>query len=463
MAVEPFRKPRGQDAKAAAQHVQSQLLGERVGDLLGQAREQRGESLADVGKSLRIRQPYLEAIERGDHDALPGLTYAIGFVRAYAAYLELDVPDMVRRYKEEAGTQGAGADLHFPTPLPEGRIPTRAILVLALLLTALAYVGWWWFTTEDRKIADLIPALPSSISNLLEEPAMPAQPATQPQPDAQPSVSEPEASDTPASSGMDTVPAEPAGSSTAATQPATGLPASATPPVVSPAPVTVPTAQAPAASVSAAAPATVTPAPAASAPVPAPAVPAPVAAPSSAANTAAQGAATSAAPAPQRTAPTSTLAPSPVQDTATVSEEAESDTAPPDPEPIAPASGQIATAPVVEAPAAPAPAASSRRVFGAENSGSRIEVTATGDAWVEFRDAAGQLVFTRVLREGDVYHVPNQPGLRLQTGNAGALSFKVDGAVMPSIGPSGSVRRNVLIEPGALQSAGTETQPAGGN
>ena len=216
---------------------------------------------------------------------------------------------------------------------------------------------------------------------------------------------------------------------------------------------------APAASASAVAPVTVTPAPASTTPVPAPAAQAPVAAPSAAANTTAQGGATSVAPAPQRTAPTPATAPAPVQDTAIASEESESDTAPPDPEPIAPA-GQTAAAPVVEAPTAPAPVTSSRRVFGAENSGSRIEVTATGDAWVEFRDATGQLVFTRVLREGDVYHVPNQPGLRLQTGNAGALSFKVDGAVMPSIGPSGSVRRNVLIEPGALQSAGAETQPA---
>ncbi len=457
MAVEPFRKPRGQDAKAAAQHVQSQLVGERVGDLLGQAREQRGESLADVGKSLRIRQPYLEAIEKGDHEALPGLTYAIGFVRAYAAYLELDVPDMVRRYKEEAGTQGAGADLHFPTPLPEGRIPTRAILVLALLLTALAYVGWWWFTAEDRKIADLIPALPSSISNLLEEPAMPAQPAAIPRPVAQPAVSAPEASETPAPSGMNTVPAGPAGSSMDATQSAAGPSDGATPPAASPAPVTVPTAQAPAAAVSAAAPATVTPAPATPASAATPVAPA--AAPASVAGSAAQGPATSAAPAPQRTAP----AAAPGQDAAAVSEESESDTAPPDPEPITPA-GQVAAAPVVEAPAAPTPATSSRRVFGAENSGSRIEVTATGDAWVEFRDAAGQLVFTRVLREGDVFHVPNQPGLRLQTGNAGALSFKVDGAVLPPIGPAGSVRRNVLIEPGALQSAGSETQPsASGN
>lgn len=443
MAVEPFRKPRGQDAKAASQHMHSPLMGERVGHLLGQAREQRGESLADVAKALRIRQPYLEAIENGDHETLPGLTYAIGFVRTYATYLDLDVPDLVRRYKEEAGTAGAGADLHFPTPLPEGRIPTRAILVLALLLTAFAYVGWWWFSAEDRKVADLIPTLPDSISNLLEEPAVPAQPAAQPVTPTPEIAAAP--APAPAPAATDSAPVEPAGTSAEATQDAPAQPDTSAPIAVSPAPVTVPTAQAPAAAVSVPGPTTVTPAPA-GATSSSPTVTPP-----------AQGPATGAATAPA-------LAPAPADDQESVAtQEAETDTAPPDPEPIAPeapaAAASAADTPEASAPSAAVPSATAGRVFGTENSSSRIEVTATGDAWVEFRDASGQLVFTRVLRAGDVYHVPNQPGLRLQTGNAGALAFKVDGTALPPIGPAGSVRRNVLIEPEALQSSGAETQP----
>ena len=56
-----------------------------------------------------------------------------------------------------------------------------------------------------------------------------------------------------------------------------------------------------------------------------------------------------------------------------------------------------------------------------------------------------------MLREGEYYHVPNQSGLTLVTGNAGALKFSVDGEIVGDIGPLGTVRRNVLLDPQALK------------
>ena len=57
---------------------------------------------------------------------------------------------------------------------------------------------------------------------------------------------------------------------------------------------------------------------------------------------------------------------------------------------------------------------------------------------------------TRVLRSGDSYHVPNQDGLTLLTGNAGGLQIQVDGAALPKIGPIGVVRRDIPLEPTKL-------------
>ena len=83
-------------------------------------------------------------------------------------------------------------------------------------------------------------------------------------------------------------------------------------------------------------------------------------------------------------------------------------------------------------------------------------IKATGDSWVQVRDAQGTALFTRVLREGDIYRVPEQAGLRLATGNAGALQILVDGNPAPSLGGYGEVVRNIQLDPEKL-AAGTAT------
>ena len=63
------------------------------------------------------------------------------------------------------------------------------------------------------------------------------------------------------------------------------------------------------------------------------------------------------------------------------------------------------------------------------------------------RDDVGERPLqTRLLRPGNDYRVPDRPGLRLSTGNAGAIEILVDGEVVPSIGPIGQVRRDVALD-----------------
>ena len=87
------------------------------------------------------------------------------------------------------------------------------------------------------------------------------------------------------------------------------------------------------------------------------------------------------------------------------------------------------------------------RVFGADNADSRILVRAKMNSWIQVRDDNGnRLLLKRLLRTGDTYRVPNRPGLKLLTGNAGALEILVDGETVPSIGPVGAVRRSVALD-----------------
>ncbi len=67
-----------------------------LGAGLREVRERLGWKLPDIAEELRIRLPYLEAIERGDLSALPGQAYQTGFVRSYAQILGLDPEEILR-------------------------------------------------------------------------------------------------------------------------------------------------------------------------------------------------------------------------------------------------------------------------------------------------------------------------------------------------------------------------------
>jgi cytoskeleton protein RodZ len=68
---------------------------QNLGKELRTKREQLGYSLKDVAEHTRIRKVYLESLELGQFEALPGQAYLIGFVRVYAHYLGLDSDDLL--------------------------------------------------------------------------------------------------------------------------------------------------------------------------------------------------------------------------------------------------------------------------------------------------------------------------------------------------------------------------------
>lgn len=75
----------------------------RMDDLLNQfkiAREAKNETLESISQELKIPQHYLEAIENSDFHLLPGSVYAIGFIKNYAKFLNIDHADILSCFKE---------------------------------------------------------------------------------------------------------------------------------------------------------------------------------------------------------------------------------------------------------------------------------------------------------------------------------------------------------------------------
>ncbi len=144
-----------------------------VGAVLRTARRQDGLRIEDVATRLRIRRDYLRAIERGDFAALPGTSYALGFVRSYAEFLRLDGSRAVEAFKEETGGPSADEPLSFPVPAAEQRLP-RFWLVFAALVVAIGIYVYWASRQEQLfAVTEPVPPVPERILS-----AAPPPPAT---------------------------------------------------------------------------------------------------------------------------------------------------------------------------------------------------------------------------------------------------------------------------------------------
>lgn len=147
-------------------------LGLAVGAELRSRREERNQTIRDVADVVRIQTRYIEALEEGRIDHLPGRVYALGFVRTYAEYLGLDPNDMVARFKQEAKGLESQSDLSMPEPIDEGKAPTAAIIIVAILLAGAAYSAWYFMSGPDSRVADIVPEVPERLAGLAAENAL---------------------------------------------------------------------------------------------------------------------------------------------------------------------------------------------------------------------------------------------------------------------------------------------------
>ena len=127
---------------------------ETVGQDLRAARLRRGDDLATVSKVLKIRKDYLEALEEDRMEALPGRTYAVGFVRSYADYLGLDAVQCVERFKAEI----AGRSDETTPPImvidedEHRRLPQGWKIIAGVVLVLVLYGAYQLAESADRML-----------------------------------------------------------------------------------------------------------------------------------------------------------------------------------------------------------------------------------------------------------------------------------------------------------------------
>jgi cytoskeleton protein RodZ len=341
-----------------------------VGQLLRETRETFGSDIPRVATALRIRPAYLEAIESGRYDNLPGPAYALGFVRAYAVHLGLDGDEAVRRFKLEAEGYDSQHDLSFPVPLAERSIPGWSMLLAAVLFAVCGYGLWFYLSSTARPRPERVAPIPAELADKLPPAPAPAPPPSAP-------------------------------ISAQAADVATAVPA---PP--------------PAAAPEAAVPASPNPGATAALPV--------------------------AAPPSEETAPVAAIPSAPPPEPPA----AVAQPAPPQP-PALPT--QTAALPSVPTQGGATPVPDQPHEYGLANGQTRILIRAHTDSWIQVYDRDHVPIFTRTLRAGDTYRVPDRAGLTMRTGKSTGIEISLDGRPVPPIGSSVS---KIVLDPARLM-AGT--------
>ncbi len=352
---------------------------ESVGQTLRLRREERGLELRQISEILCIRYPYLEAIENSSFNNLPGPAYALGFVKAYAEHLGLDSDEIVELFKAEQLGVNSKTELVFPSPLSEGKVPSAAILVVAVLLALVSYCGWAYFLGNDEQVVEIVPPLPRQLGDSSK--------VTKPNGIQMNELPESQNTET-ESSEIQTPQSTDSNNRLGNEQKKNNL--------------------------------------------------------KSLADTETN----------ELQPQNNTVVPSDgdrKEMAAVIHNESQTDIQSPQSSLVREKTAVSQNQAIEQELLPKVPAKREAQTYGDDNEDGRVVIRAIGTTWVEIRDEPeGEVLLTRLLYSGDRYLVPNREGLVMLTGNAGGLEISVDNNIVPSIGPSGAVRRNILLDPNAL-------------
>lgn len=119
---------------------------------LRQRREELGYTVDDVYRKIRVSPTFIRALEAGDMQQMPAPCYAVGFLRTYCQFLELD-PD---RY----------IDIYHDATKPSGRFlrrtdtnqimlpPWMNEVVTWAAVCGIIVLGWVTYAVVVRPAAD---------------------------------------------------------------------------------------------------------------------------------------------------------------------------------------------------------------------------------------------------------------------------------------------------------------------
>lgn len=152
---------------------------DNVSKMLKEARLAKGLSLEEAEAATSIRKLYLDAVEEGEFDKIPGDVFTKGIIRTYGNFLGLNGPDLVNIYK--AQNSGLTKEAVAPKPIrmvekisispqikPE-KVSSGNLLsyIVVLVLVIVVAGGIAWFMNTDSS-QNMMPE-PAAVENSIQD------------------------------------------------------------------------------------------------------------------------------------------------------------------------------------------------------------------------------------------------------------------------------------------------------
>ncbi len=124
-------------------------------DCLARVREEKGLSIEDVARKLKITESYVAALEKGDFKQFPAIAFARGYIKNYARLLGLDAEVLAASVVDSAPAVsrdrlGFGQKLERSTVRSSSLLRYAATIVSVLLISFLSY--YWWNGSKENRL-----------------------------------------------------------------------------------------------------------------------------------------------------------------------------------------------------------------------------------------------------------------------------------------------------------------------
>ncbi len=136
----PQNPPPTEDETPTIQHHE---IASKIGEQLRSARMQKNINLDIIADELKIRTHHLENFENGNYHELPETTYALGFIKSYAQYLNMPTDDILTEFRTILNSrENNDKNIIGIQEAPVSRTSLYYVFFAAAILCVVLYIVW---------------------------------------------------------------------------------------------------------------------------------------------------------------------------------------------------------------------------------------------------------------------------------------------------------------------------------